>query len=468
MPGTHDSGMSEFHGGIGDAAGCNTETQNFGIYRQLYNGARHFDIRPFLTGGGWWTGHFGWSKITTYDWRGGYGQSMTSIINEINNFTASYNELIVLRLSHAFTDDFKTHMNSEGPRFTQEDWNSFITQLLRINHLVKGVDSSTDLTKLQVSYFIENRPAVIVVIDDNTLNITHPDQDGPLVNVSSFVKEGIFFRDQFPLTSKWSDSDDEDDVVNDQLDAMKKYRTDPRQPVFLLNWALTKQGVDNICIGGLFGAITDFAIHFNNLLFRALWETMASNTYPNIIAVDGFQSSSDIAALAVAINYHFAPKCTAPGSDSKTTSPTTPPCGAGLQVCNVQDPTRLEAPWAGVSSPFPQCYDPAQYTCSENFLCPIGKPKIKGQYACGPAQVPQPPCGNGLLICDVEDPTRLEAPWAGVFAPFPQCYDLRLYTCSDNFLCPINAPKIQGEYACGPVRNSQVMAQAILCGLGYC
>jgi hypothetical protein len=129
------------------------------------------------------------------------------------------------------------------------------------------------------------------------------------------------------------------------------------------------------------------------------------------------------------------------------TSISQPPCGTGLLICQVEDPTRLEAPWHGVSAPFPQCYDPALYICSDSFLCPIDAPKIAGQYACGPSQ---PPCGTGLSICQVEDPTRIEAPWHGVSATFPQCYDPAQYTCASNFLCPINAPKINGEYACSP------------------
>jgi hypothetical protein len=139
-----------------------------------------------------------------------------------------------------------------------------------------------------------------------------------------------------------------------------------------------------------------------------------------------------------------------------------------LQICEVEDPTRLEAPWHGVSAAFPQCYDPTLYTCADNFLCPINAPKIPGQYACSPynaistratsaiaSSTPSgsPNCGAGLLICQVEDPTRLEAPWHGVYAAFPQCYDPKLYTCADNFLCPINAPKISGEYACGPYQT---------------
>jgi hypothetical protein len=148
-------------------------------------------------------------------------------------------------------------------------------------------------------------------------------------------------------------------------------------------------------------------------------------------------------------------------------------CGPGLLSCDVKDPTRAEAPWHGVAAAFPQCYDPAAYVCSENFLCPFGAPKIQGQYACDPylntlstssagnpvlssnTVPPQPAstgndCGPGTLLCEVQDPTRLEPPWHGVSAPFPQCYDPSLYICAENFLCPICAPKIPGQYACGP------------------
>lgn len=162
--------------------------------------------------------------------------------------------------------------------------------------------------------------------------------------------------------------------------------------------------------------------------------------------------------------------------DLQSATPTsTTTCGTGLLVCEVQDPTRSEAPWHGASAPFPQCYDPSVYACSENFLCPVNAPKIPGQYTCGPynsgttnptsvsahpaSTISTTPnsvptesqgCGPGTLLCEVEDPTRLEAPWHGVYAAFPQCYDPTLYTCADNFLCPINAPKIPAQYACGP------------------
>ena len=67
-------------------------------------------------------------------------------------------------------------------------------------------------------------------------------------------------------------------------------------------------------------------------------------------------------------------------------------------------------------------------------------------------------CGSGLMSCQVIDPTRKEAPWAGSTAAHPQCYDPARYTCTSNFLCPMNAAKISGKYACGPIMASKASA----------
>jgi hypothetical protein len=507
MPGTHDSGMSEFHEGQGLAIAGNTKTQIQNIAGQLEYGARWFDIRPVSYSGNWETGHYG---FTGGDWRGGNGQTFASVIEQVNAFTASNAELIILSLSHGVArDDFHDHESEDGTHLTQDDWNEIMTILLQINHRVTGEDPSTDLTQLPLSHFIENGPAVIIYIEDNVYG--DDESPGPVVDVSAFVAEGIFSKEQFPVINNYANSDDIDSIMEDQLNKMVQDRTSPQSEMFLLSWTWTIQNIgDALNFEGIIGN----AQILNAQLPQNLWNNTNSNRYPNMITVDAYPTNMDITALAVAINYHFAPKCPSPGSGSSSTSssastsstmtsstssstlstsssttlstsysttspspppnksptqpPTTPPCGAGLLVCSVQDPTRLEAPWAGVSAPFPQCYDPTLYTCSDNFLCPINAPKISGEYACGTSQVLQPPCSTGLLICDVQDPTRLEVPWAGVSSPFPQCYDPALYICSDNFLCPVNAPKIAGEYACGPLRESQVMAQAIICGLGYC
>jgi len=55
---------------------------------------------------------------------------------------------------------------------------------------------------------------------------------------------------------------------------------------------------------------------------------------------------------------------------------------------------------------------------------------------------------GSTAVCDVVDPTRLEAPWAGSSNAYPQVYDITMYVCvDDNFLCPMQAPNRCG-YAC--------------------
>ena len=86
-------------------------------------------------------------------------------------------------------------------------------------------------------------------------------------------------------------------------------------------------------------------------------------------------------------------------------------CGANLLSCSVSDPTRKEAPWAGSTGSFPQCYDPARYTCASDFLCPIGSPKIAGQYACGPVTSSSPTKPASATTPEVS--VTVNAPGAG-------------------------------------------------------
>lgn len=55
---------------------------------------------------------------------------------------------------------------------------------------------------------------------------------------------------------------------------------------------------------------------------------------------------------------------------------------------------------------------------------------------------------NNLAICNVIDPTRIEAPWHDSNNAYPQVYDANKYVCVDgNFLCPTTAP-LRCQYAC--------------------
>ena len=95
IPGSHDSGMSVSNNGTIGAAPCNTQTQTQSILGQLNLGARYFDIRPIVGSGQYFTGHY--SHVNSVlGMQGARGESIPDIISDINNFTATNNELIIL------------------------------------------------------------------------------------------------------------------------------------------------------------------------------------------------------------------------------------------------------------------------------------------------------------------------------------------------------------------------------------
>lgn len=81
MPGSHDSGMSEYHPGTVGASYWNTQTQLLDMYNQLVYGARYFDLRPVLSKGAFVSGHYSEFQGA---WFGGNGQSFDGIVRAVN------------------------------------------------------------------------------------------------------------------------------------------------------------------------------------------------------------------------------------------------------------------------------------------------------------------------------------------------------------------------------------------------
>ena len=137
MPGTHDSGMSQIGSctEFGDA--FNTRTQSQGIYGQLVEGARYFDIRPVISDGVFVTGHYSFLGSILKS-QGCNGQSIAGVIDDINRFTGQVlggrqeRGLIILSLSA----DMNTDLGEGNYRsLTQEEWNRLLGELQQINHL---------------------------------------------------------------------------------------------------------------------------------------------------------------------------------------------------------------------------------------------------------------------------------------------------------------------------------------------
>ncbi|PMD12384.1 hypothetical protein NA56DRAFT_675256 [Hyaloscypha hepaticicola] len=294
MPGSHDSGMSQFNGGRGGASPTNVKTQTLDFGGQLRVG-----------------------------WLGGNGQSIASIIEQVNNFTASNSELIILDLSHGLdTDNFdgdpKNHL-------TEENWNDLMTVLVQLNYLFNGSDSSRDLSNMSVSDFIGTGPAVVVIVRDKVegggnvdLSTSSPHvYCTPVTATVTTVAQAGFFQDSaLPVYNNYSDTDRLDVMANDQLQKMLENRQNPESEMFLLSWTLTQSTRD--IFNPAFASILDLAAKAKVALWSSLWNKMSSQQYPNVLMVDAFQGNGDVTAMALAINYHFAKICTVPSSFGHT------------------------------------------------------------------------------------------------------------------------------------------------------
>lgn len=289
VPGSHDAGIFEFNEGTGGASALNTVTQITDIGDQLKYGSRWFDIRPVISGGAWKTGHYSW---TFGSWRGGNGQDIKSIIAQINTFTEKNNELIILDVTHGlYTDDWAGEHDSG---LTQDQWDGLMEELLTLNNRVTDTGNIEDLTRLRMDQLIQDRAAVLVVIDDAA-------KDGKTVDTSRFADQGIFNRTQFPLYNRYSDENVQEIMIQDQLSKLEKNRPSPTSTMFLLSWTLTQHNPVLPIVENSEGA--------NRALPELLWPALSSETYPNVLCVDAYPDNADIVALAISIILYFARTC---------------------------------------------------------------------------------------------------------------------------------------------------------------
>ena len=295
MPGTHDAGMSTIASGTLFSDSCNTQTQTSGILGQMQAGSRYFDIRPVISGGQYLTGHY--SDIgsgSTNTWQGGNGQSIQSIISDINTFTASNGELIILNLSADLDTDLG---NGSYAPFTQVQWNTLLSILQSgiSNLFVYNASGSSDLSTLPLNTYIGNGNAAVVVI-------VSPGASG--ISLGSYANQGFYPAANFPSYNVYSDTNDLNTMTSDQFSKMQAQRTNPDSVFFLLSWTLTQDSLQAAACpitGGSSTSILDLANTANAQLSQIL-PACTSQSYPNVIYIDNIQSSLNVAALAMQIN----------------------------------------------------------------------------------------------------------------------------------------------------------------------
>ncbi|KAF4332718.1 variant-surface-glyco phospholipase c [Fusarium beomiforme] len=290
MLGSHDSGMSFVShsdipsGLIDDYVLC----QATPVHGQLAYGARYFDIRPQISGGGFWTGHYT-GKI------GARGESLASIISGVNSFLSQYPELVILNFSHTL----QTDVGGDWRKFNDDEWRRLLGELLKLeNRYVVQDEKAQDLSLIPLEDFIgKGRGAVVCVVENEGLDMRE------------FRNEGFYKPSQLNVYNQYSNTDDAVVMVNDQIKKMKGHMPTKSKQLFLLSWTLTQQApswngnlVDFATkVVAFLKPIRVLAYTCNKELVTRLLPVVNNTSFPNVIYID-YVDNSDYTALVVAVN----------------------------------------------------------------------------------------------------------------------------------------------------------------------
>jgi hypothetical protein len=291
MLGSHDSGMSFVShsdipsGLIDDYVLC----QATPVHGQLAYGARYFDIRPQISGGGFWTGHYT-GKI------GARGESLASIISGVNSFLSQYPELVILNFSHTL----QTDVGGDWRTFNDNEWRRLLGELLKLEnrYVVQDEKKAQDLSLIPLQDFIGNgRGAVVCVVENEGLDM------------KDFKNKGFYKPSQLNVYNQYSNTDDAVVMVSDQINKMKGHMPTKDKQLFLLSWTLTQQApswngnlVDFATkVVAFLKPIRVLAYTCNKELVTRLLPVVNNTSFPNVVYID-YVDNSDYTALVVAVN----------------------------------------------------------------------------------------------------------------------------------------------------------------------
>lgn len=286
LPGSHDAGMSTFHGGTFGASPCNTITQTLSIGQQLRNGIRYFDIRPVISGGNFYTGHY--SNVPKIGTQGANGQSIDSIINEINDFALNApHELILLSISHDLNTDTRGPNPANTYRsFNDDEWKIFVAKIQGINCLYSGeeVNSGTKIETL-----VNKEKGSVCIIDfDNRI---------PGVNSNWLIKKSTLnIMDDYSETNKHAN------MVEDQTGKLRQFYSGR---FFVLSWTLTQSGSQafgcTIDPTGDTQSILDLAANAKENYVEEMANAIEPKCFPSVLYMDDV-TDSGLAYMAMWVN----------------------------------------------------------------------------------------------------------------------------------------------------------------------
>ena len=218
---------------------------------------------------------------------GGNGQSFGEIIYEINAFTEDNKELIVLNLSR----DLNVDVESEYRHFNQDEWDQLLEHLTGdkgLNHLFCAPNpTKVDLSTLPLNQFIgTNKAAVLIIVQP----------EDPSVTLDEYHHRGAYNYSQLNAIHEYTHTHKLGTMVNRQLQLMRNNRLSPDSSLFLLSW--THRHTGKVLVGPSVLKLSERTL---SRIYTDLFPKCSKNTYPNILFLDGIDSSN-ITALAMAIN----------------------------------------------------------------------------------------------------------------------------------------------------------------------
>ena len=223
-------------------------------------------------------------------WQGGDGESIQSIIDQVNKFTSDHRELIVLSISHVqILSDRGFLAKFERDDFRDANENEWKDLLGRFEGLQQRWSETTnDLTKVPLKDFIgpfngPGQSAVILVFDDG-------------VDIGN--RAGMFHNSVWP----WNGSDWQKPEV-DRLNDLKaqESKVDARPFSYSGCHTQTREEAIACTLGQDDKSILNLSEKPKNKLFTELFPACTETIHPCSISMDAIDSS-DLSALCLAIS----------------------------------------------------------------------------------------------------------------------------------------------------------------------
>lgn len=302
ITGSHDSGMSSFHNPTVGAEPCNTRTQIQTVWGQLVDGARYFDIRPTISSGEYYTGHYS-DTGSALGWQGANGQKIDTIVTDINRYLEHHNELVILNISHDLQTD------ADYRRLNQSEWNRLLSKLNGIDpKYLLHEPHNTDLTSLRIRDLIRDGGRVMVIARPEAADIS----------LGAYENNGFFIGDRFNIYDDYAGTNDLGDMVTDQVGKMQDHAA---AGYFLLSWTLTQSSDQAVhcaleCKLGTIWDIVDLFADLDatpilklaeqaNAVLRhnaTLMDAVSATCFPNIVYIDAVAPPAGLVETALDIN----------------------------------------------------------------------------------------------------------------------------------------------------------------------